>query len=141
VNPESNLELAQVLVRPPRDAPEEASFRAACGRAYYAAFAVARDLLVSARIRITPDGSAHEVVSRLLRESAHEDIRAAGVELHELRRTRNSADYDVGPHSPARRGFDRPRSQLVVASASVIVNTIKKAAASDPRLGIADWIG
>lgn len=139
MNPESNLDLAKALVRPPRDAPEEASFRAACGRAYYAAFAVARDLLASARIRITSDGSVHETVIGLLRESADDDIRAAGVELHRLRRIRNSADYDVGLRS--KEAFDRRQTQLALALGAVIIHTIKKTSASDPRLGIPSWIG
>jgi uncharacterized protein (UPF0332 family) len=136
VNPENNLQLARVLVQVPRGAPEEASFRSACGRAYYAAFGIARDLLLSARLRISADGSAHSAVIRLLKESADPDVWAAGVSLELLRQTRNSADYDVGLRSSVGDLFDRRRAQFAVASARTIVDTIRKASASDPRLGI-----
>jgi uncharacterized protein (UPF0332 family) len=66
MDPENNLHLARVLAQVPRGAPEEASFRGACGRAYYAAFAIARDLLLSAKLHVGADGSIHKAVIRLL---------------------------------------------------------------------------
>lgn len=140
MNPESNIALASVLVRPLRGAPEEASFRAACGRAYYAAFAVARDLLVSARFHLEGDGSVHGEVIRLLRKSASREVKKAAATLDLLRVTRNSADYDVGLKSPGPVEFNRHQSQLIVVAADTFVHTVKKASASDPRLGIPDWI-
>jgi uncharacterized protein (UPF0332 family) len=136
VHPEKNIDLARVLAEVPRGAPEEASFRGACGRAYYAAFAVARDLLLSARFRLGADGSTHLDVIYLLQESANPLVRAAGRSLDDLRKARNSADYDVGRRSAAADAFDRHRAQFAVASARTIVETIRKASASDPRLGI-----
>jgi len=136
VHPEKNIDLARVLAEVPRGAPEEASFRDAFGRAYYAAFAVARDLLLSAKFRLGADGSTHVDVIYLLQESANPLVRAAGGSLDELRKARNSADCDVGRRSAAADVFDRHRAQLAVASARTIVDTIRKASASDPRLGI-----
>jgi uncharacterized protein (UPF0332 family) len=136
VHPEKNIDLARVLAEVPRGAPEEASFRGACGRAYYAAFAVARDLLLSAGFRVDADGSAHVRVVEVLRESTHPLVRSAGGSLDALRRMRNSADYDVGLRATAAGVFDRLRAQLAVARARTIVDTIRKASASDPRLGI-----
>jgi uncharacterized protein (UPF0332 family) len=136
VHPEKNTDLARVLAEVPRGAPEEASFRGACGRAYYAAFAVARDLLLSARFRLGADGSTHLDVIYLLQESANPLVRAAGRSLDELRKARNSADYDVGLRSSAADVFDRHRAQFAVAAARTIVDTIRKASASDRRLGI-----
>lgn len=136
MNPEHNIELAKVLARAPRGAPEEASFRAACGRAYYAAFVVARDSLLSARIRVGTDGSVHHEISEMLKESTNEEIRTAGWSLDRLRRTRNRADYEVGLRSSAPGVFNQQMSQYAVASASSIVQAIKKISISDPRLGI-----
>src|ERR1044072_1588202 len=129
MNPENNLQLARVLVQVPRGAPEEASFRSACGRAYYAAFGTVRDLLLSARLHISADGSAHGAVIRLLKKSADPDVWAAGVSLELLRQVRNSADYDVGLRSSFGGRFDRRRAQLAVASARTIADTIRKASA------------
>lgn len=120
----------------PRGAPEEASFRGACGRAYYAAFAIVRDLLLSAKLRVGADGSAHTAVIRLLKKSVDREVRVAAASLDLLRKARNNADYDVGLRSSAGATFDRRRAQLAVASARTIVDTIRKASASDPRLGI-----
>lgn len=122
--------------RVPRGAPEEASFRGACGRAYYATFGIARDLLLSARLGIGADGSAHSAVIRLLKRSADPEVWAAGVSLELLRQARNSADYDVGLRSSIGDLFDRRRAQLAVVSAWTIIGTIRKGAASDPRPGI-----
>ena len=136
MDPENNLHLARVLAQVPRGAPEEASFRGACGRAYYAAFAIARDLLLSAKFHMDADGSIHKAVIRLLMKSANRDVRVVATSLDLLRRARNSADYDVGLRSITGAAFDRRRTQLAVASARTIVDTIRKAASSDPRLGI-----
>lgn len=85
---------------------------------------------------MSADGLAHKEVIRLLKRSAYREVRGAGVSLDLLRRARNSADYDVGLRSPAPEVFNRLRSQLAVASAQTIVDTIRKASASDRRLGI-----
>ncbi|HEU4452858.1 MAG TPA: hypothetical protein VFR81_07350 [Longimicrobium sp.] len=136
MNPEDNLHLARVLAQVPRGAPEEASFRGACGRAYYAAFGIARDLLLFAKLQVSADGSTHRTVIRLLMKSTDRDVRVAARSMDLLRKARNSADYDVGLRSSAGDLFDRRRAQLAVVSAWAIISTIRKASASDRRLGI-----
>lgn len=136
MDPERNLELAKFLAGPPRGAPDEASYRGACGRAYYAAFSTVRDLLLAARLNVASDGSAHGSMVRLLKESSDVQVKAAGGSLDALRKERNHADYDVGSRSHAGGRFEVNRSRLAIASAQIIIETVRQAARTDPRLGI-----
>lgn len=141
MNPEENVDLARFLAAAPKGSPPEASYRGACGRAYYSAFAVARDLLLLAKFQIATDGSAHSTIVRLLKESSSPSVKAAGGSLDQLRKTRNQADYDVGQRASPGIRFDANRAQLAVAYAKIIIESLKSARSTDIRIGIPDHVG
>src|SRR5262245_15254998 len=79
---------------------DEADWRSAASRAYYAAFHVARDLLSGLRFRTPRADRAHEYLYRRLNNCGEPvAVRAASL-LHALRTLRNLADYDVGVPFP-----------------------------------------
>ncbi|MFO0811464.1 MAG: HEPN domain-containing protein [Gemmataceae bacterium] len=75
--------------------PEEADWRNAASRAYYAAFHVARDLLTALRFRVPRADRAHEYLYRRLNNCGHLAAQDAARLLHDLRTLRNRADYDL----------------------------------------------
>jgi uncharacterized protein (UPF0332 family) len=134
VNATDNVLLAKIVHLPVSGAPVEASMRCACGRAYYAAFVIARDLLVS-RFSLST-GSAHREVIDLLKRSKSSDVREAGLSLDRLRATRNSADYQVGIKPVAGRAFDKMRAALAIQQAEHIIGALQNAAKLDRWLQI-----
>jgi hypothetical protein len=136
MDPRSNLDLAQFLAKRPKNAPEEASLRGATGRAYYAAFAIARDALRNGGFSISFSADAHSRVVSLMKSSSDVDVGAAGGLLEDLRINRNHADYDVG--SQAVRGglFSPARTQYDLGRAAMIIDAVAEAQKKDPRLGI-----
>src|SRR5437773_9338428 len=79
---------------------EEADWRRAASRAYYAAFHVARDLLADLRFRTPRADRAHNYLYVRLNNCSEPQIRDAADLLHDLRSRRNVADYDVRPPFP-----------------------------------------
>jgi uncharacterized protein (UPF0332 family) len=73
----------------------EAHWRTAVGRAYYAAFHAARDLLRSCGFDVPRGEQAHAYLWLRLSNSGHPDVANAGMELNDLRRLRNWSDYDL----------------------------------------------
>jgi uncharacterized protein (UPF0332 family) len=136
LNPSDNLVLARFLASSPRGVPEEASHRGACGRAYYATFAIARDLLLVAGFRIPSDSDAHSLVVHLLRRSANPAVRFLATGLKNLRALRNEADYDVGLRASPSANFDATRTRLAVAAAITIVDELRRVEREDRRLRI-----
>jgi hypothetical protein len=136
VDPHENIHLARFLREPPRNAPSEASFRCACGRAYYAAHAIVRDLLTAARFQLPRSGDAHGHVVNLLKGSDNADIQALGSLLDQLRATRKSADYQVGAVRLSGSPFDRRRTDVAVLQAETIIEEALEAAKSNKRLFI-----
>ena len=74
---------------------QEAIFRAAISRAYYAAFNETRRHLIHQEnaLDIPLDGRAHEIVQDKLMQSSDASRRRVGADLGRLRRARNDADY------------------------------------------------
>ena len=137
MDPLKNFELARELHAEARGALEEARLRGACGRAYYAAFCFARDLLLAARIDVPTDGSAHgRVVELLKRRSINVQVQVAGGLIETLRTSRNSADYQVGRIALRGAPFDRRRLGIAIARANAVIDSLAKEARADPRLGI-----
>jgi len=104
---------------------EEAFWRSAISRIYYAAFHVARGLLLSCGFAVPLDQRAHAYLWRRLSHSGHPDVAAAGATLWRLRRDRNGADYHL----------DRPVSHdLAVRDYELALDGIRllQAAAVDP---------
>src|SRR4051812_44162291 len=113
------------MAQPPRGAHEEASFRSACGRAYYAAFTVARDALLQAKFAMSGTGDDHRRVITLLKGSTSDDVRTAASQLDSLRTTRNSSDYEVGLVLVKGKAFEKTRAQMAVLQASSIIGAIE----------------
>lgn len=130
-----NVDLAKFIHAPPRGAPVEASMRCACGRAYYAAHVIARDLL-RAKFAVSRDGRAHREVIDLLKRSKNLDVRQAGLSLDRLKDTRNSADYDVGSITVRGLPFDKNRAAFAILQAQTIISMLESTAKTDRRLGI-----
>ena len=128
--------MARHLAGVPKAVPKEASCRSAVGRAYYSAFGHLRDVLESAGFLLPKTGEAHGRLVVLLRSSSHERVRSAAGGLQDLRRKRNSADYDVGGSRTPSEPFDPFRGGLAVCLAADIIGVIDAHAARDPSLGI-----
>jgi uncharacterized protein (UPF0332 family) len=91
MNPREILELADEL----STGDKEAQWRAAISRAYFAAFRVARQLLLKLGFRVPLDEQAHRYLWKRLANCGHIDVIRAGNNLSWLRKQRNWADYDL----------------------------------------------
>src|SRR5437899_8019069 len=76
---------------------DEADWRSAASRAYYAAFHAARDLLAALRFRTPRADRAHNYLYVRFNNCGAPAVERAASRLHDLRNLRNVADYDVGP--------------------------------------------
>ena len=85
------LNLAESLSR----GATEAEWRCAVGRAYYAAFHQARDMLQALGFQIPRAELVHAFLWKRLRSCGQSSVGRAGSKLHELRSVRNRADDDV----------------------------------------------
>ena len=74
--------------------PAEADWRSAISRAYYAAFHVARELLISLGFRVPRADRAHSYMWLRIANAGAADVTLAGNRLNALRGLRNLADYD-----------------------------------------------
>src|SRR5688572_13069870 len=84
------LSLADTLVQ----GATEAEWRSACSRGYYAAFHVARQLLLSLGFRVPQADRAHGYLWLRLSNAGVVEVKKAGSLLNDLRRERNRADDD-----------------------------------------------
>jgi hypothetical protein len=75
--------------------PDEAHWRSAISRGYYAAFHATGALFRSLRFRVPGDGSAHKFLSDRLQNAVEPTWELAGQELDALRLARTEADYDL----------------------------------------------
>lgn len=120
------------LVAALRDGTTEAEWRSASSRAYYAAFHVARRLLLSLGFGVARADRAHAYLWQRLANAGRPDVELAGNRLNHLRGERNAADYDEG----------RPVGQVLAArhvqTAEQIIHTLDAAAAEPVRTQIAD---
>ena len=110
----------------------EAEWRSAISRAYYAAFHVARALLLSLGFRTPQADRAHGYLWLRLANAGAADVKVAGNRLNALRRQRNRADYDSHP----------PRTQPMAANevknAEEIIQALDAAAVEPVRTQITD---
>jgi uncharacterized protein (UPF0332 family) len=107
--------------------PDEASWRTAVSRSYYAAFHKARAVLIACGF-VVPDGEqAHAYLWRRLSNSKEPSVDRAGRDLQDLRRHRNWADYDLT------RSWSQALALDQVASAKGVVGAFAMAAAEPIR--------
>src|SRR5579884_486896 len=110
----------------------EAEWRSASSRAYYAAFHVARLLLLDLRFRVPQADRAHGYLWLRLSNAGHAGTRAAGSRLGLLRRERNWADYDD------RRTVTQMEAIQNVQLAKEIIQALDAAAIDPIRTQITD---
>ena len=130
------LETSRFLADAPKGPPAEASYRTAFGRAYYAVFGYARNLLAQRGFTFSGGSDEHQQLIAYLKKSGLLQVQAAGLQLDDLREKRNSADYDVGSARVRRGPFDNWQAVLAVAQAQKILEAVDTAAKSDRRLKI-----
>jgi len=99
----------------------EAEWRSSVSRAYYAAFHVARDLLLACGFTAPRGDQAHSYLWLRLSNATAPDVENAGRELQTLRRDRNRADYDLT------RPLDQATAAAQVQAAEDIVNVLETA--------------
>ena len=97
------LNLAESLSR----GATESEWRCAVGRAYYAAFHQARDMLQALGFEIPRAELVHAFLWKRLRSCGSSPVGMAGSNLHQLRTVRNRADYEVA--------FDFAEKDAIVA--------------------------
>lgn len=134
MDPRDNVDLAVFLSNRPQKAPEEAALRGACGRAYYAAFVVARDALERAGQHL--DDAPHQAVPSFLKASSITSLQNAGSLLGSLRLTRNSADYEAGMRAVRGAPFNTLRAARAIVQAKEIISSIDTVSKADARLGL-----
>lgn len=122
------LALADILAR----GASEAEWRSASSRAYYAAFHVARLLLLNLRFRVPHADRAHGYLWLRLSNAGHMETVTAGRLLGGLRQDRNRADYDE------RRTISQAKVIDNVRSAEEIIQALDAAAIDPVRTQITD---
>jgi uncharacterized protein (UPF0332 family) len=126
MNPRDILDVATTLIA----GMSEAEWRSAVSRAYYAAFHVARRLLLQCGFAVPRADQAHAYLWLRLANSGHVDVQNAGNRCSYLRGMRNWADYDLDrpfAHHPAFGQVQAAEStiQLLEAvSAEPVVRTL-----------------
>lgn len=136
MDPRRFQDLAEFLRLPPDQPPEEASFRGACGRGYYAAFGYASELLRAVPCSVPATSAAHKVVAAALKGSSINKVRQAGHYLEWLHECRKSADYDVGSVPPRSYPFNRGTADHAVKRSRQIIECLQDTKGRDPSLGI-----
>ncbi|HJT76643.1 MAG TPA: HEPN domain-containing protein [Gemmataceae bacterium] len=110
----------------------EAEWRSACSRGYYAAFHVARRLLLALGFRVPQADRAHAYLWLRLSNAGVAEVTNAGGLLNDLRRERNWADYDD------RRTITQAASAQNVRLAEQIIQALDAAAVEPVRTQITD---
>jgi uncharacterized protein (UPF0332 family) len=107
---------------------DEAAWRSAVSRAYYAAFHASREFFVSLRFVVARSDKAHAYLWLRLQNCKDLPLERAGSELNDLRNERNKADYDFQqPLAQKRAG------QLILAAERIIL-ALEAALADSVRL-------
>jgi uncharacterized protein (UPF0332 family) len=117
------LAVAQRLAR----GSDEADWRSAISRAYYAAFHVGRDLLQQLGFNPPRSEAAHAYVWLRLSNSGDTEAVKAGRGLNDLRGERNDADYREKPK------VIQTRAEDVVRLAEEVISILDKAAKEPKR--------
>lgn len=118
MNPRDFQALAVRLLR----GPTPAELRSATGRAYYAAFHVARDWLIRLGIRVSKGGAAHGEVQICLENSGAPEIAEAGSALRRLHAHRIRAHYRLDVPDAEKAAF----AEQAVESARDIITILDK---------------
>jgi uncharacterized protein (UPF0332 family) len=128
MDPLEFLRLAAILAQ----GKTEVEWRSAIGRAYYAAFHIARQLLLQLGFAVPRADRAHAYLWLRLSHAGDTGIEQAGSDLNGLRGDRNWADYDL------KRRRAQAFSQGCVQVANDIIGQLKRAHQEPLRTQIAD---
>jgi hypothetical protein len=124
-DPNEFAALAAELSEPGRK-PQEAHIRAAFGRAYYAAFLVAREALKSIG-HMVPQSNAHWYVrAQLLNSKGNKAIVNLGQRLGELHDDRKDADYELGKPRRQKQGYQQRVGALTALRAKMWVDEFQQ---------------
>ncbi len=115
-----------------RDGATEAKWRSASSRAYYAAFHIARRLLLRLGFAVPRAERAHAYLWLRLANAGHADVEIAGNRLNHLRGERSAADYDE------HRAWGRLLAARHVRTAEDIIQALDAAAVEPIRTQITD---
>jgi uncharacterized protein (UPF0332 family) len=107
---------------------DEAAWRSAVSRAYYAAFHAAREFFVSMRFVVARSDKAHAYLWLRLQNCKDLPLERAGSELNDLRNERNKADYDF------QLPLVQQRAGQLILTAERIILALEAAAADPARL-------
>lgn len=121
-----------VLARVWSKAGTEGEWRSAASRGYYAAFHVARQLLLDLGFAVPRAERAHAYLWLRLSNSGHPDVVQAGSNLNDLRGERNRADYD------GKRAFHAATADRLVQMAEQIIQVLDAARNEPIRTSITD---
>jgi uncharacterized protein (UPF0332 family) len=108
------LALAQRLA----NEADQAAWRSAVSRAYYAAFHRARRLMESLGFTVPRAERAHSYLWLRLHNCGHRPVQREAANLNVLRGLRNQADYDLT------RGFQQALAQAYVQVAAQVIQTL-----------------
>lgn len=111
-------------------APTEAEWRTATSRAYYAAFHAARDLFRSFGFRVPHADQAHQYLYVRLFNCLNPVVVSAAVDLHDLRRRRNEADYDL------HLAYNRQTPARLILIARAVIQALAVASSEPTRTQI-----
>jgi uncharacterized protein (UPF0332 family) len=100
---------------------EQADWRTAVSRAYYAAFHISRQLLFELNFTVPRADRAHQFLVFRLSNAGEAAVEAAGRDLETLRRLRNRADYDDFP------AITQPQAAAAVRLAQGIIQALDAA--------------
>ena len=108
----------------------ESEWRCAVGRAYYAAFHQARDVLQALGFQIPRAELVHAFLWKRLRSCGQSSVGMAGSKLHQLRTVRNRADYDVA--------FDFAKKDAIAAveTSRQILDAFERLTAADRQAAL-----
>jgi len=95
------IDLASHLIVNTAFGNAEARYRTAISRAYYGAFHISADFLKQIGKAIPANHTGHELAYRLLFQCDVKDAMDAARALHDLRRSRNRADYELSRNAHA----------------------------------------
>lgn len=117
------LSLANTLV----NGTTEGEWRTAVSRAYYAAFHVARELLVALNFRVPHAERAHGYLWLRLANARHADVQDAGNRLNALCRERNRSDYDahLTVHQAMARNHIQRADEIIQALDAAAIEPIR----------------
>lgn len=113
MDPKDFLRVANDLA----ESDEAAELRSAVSRAYYAAFHVARKLLVDMGFEIAKGPAAHGDICKYLGNAANSTVVHAGSNIGDLRGWRNQADYEI---DLAKHENSREVQKMVVITEQII---------------------